>query len=221
MRTYQRPMSALSKRAREAGLRERCYYKDGLTVDYICDNLHVDRQTVITSWIKNHGLPCKQAKKGRRQYIVKEEDLLAFLKEHTGMYDASLFDDYAFIREPDWLKAKRTHDRVHFPKNDKKDWSRSEEYTLERMFFDGRTDAEIATELRRSEDRVKERRCLLKFTRDRWNKRELLFLQENSRYMTIEELAEKLPLRTVKAVEMKLVKSGLPSHWSKDRCEKR
>lgn len=212
-RKYGRPFKALAKRAKEAGLQERVYYQDGFTAGYICSHLGIDRQTLITVWIKHWGLKASQSKSGRRQYLVKEKDLLAFLKAHPSFYDASKIADDTFLSEPEWLKVKRKQDRATFPARDKLDWMQDDS-KLERLFFRGLSDAEIAAELRRSENAVKERRALLHLDRHRWNKKELEFLSANCRHMTVDELAARLPLRNARGIALKCGKLGLPYHWS-------
>ena len=68
---------------------------------------------------------------------------------------------------------------------------------------------------------IKYRRQLLKLSRSKWNKYELDILIENSKYMTISELAKMLPLRTEQGISLKLLKMGLEYHWVKDMCKQK
>lgn len=53
----------------------------------------------------------------------------------------------------------------------------------------------------------------------KYNDYKIDILRKNSRYLTVDELLQLLPLRTKKGITYKCKEFGLPYHLSKRKCE--
>ena len=219
IKRYKRPYSCLVKEAYKLGIGQRHEHTEYLTVAIISEEMQIPKQTIINSWMRNHGLKYKQSKTSHKNYLISQEELLRFLEEHQELFDASKLSEYLFYEEPQWLIDKRKKDVQWYPSKNKSDWTLYEDNKLIHMFKKGATDEEIGKELHRGENFIKYRRQQLKLTRDRWNAYELEILREYSPYKTISELAKMLPLRTEKGIALKAMKSGIEYHWSSDMCK--
>ena len=172
----------------------------------------------VSNWLKL-GLKYKKNRSGRTKYLISQEDLLDFLKEHQDMFNASEISEYLFINEPDWLVKKRRSDLEYYTDNLRFEYTNEEDKIIVSMFKQGKSNAEIARSLKRTESAIAGHLRVLDLSRGRYNDYEIEILKENSRYLTLDELLVLLPLRTKKGLEYKCNALGLPCHKVKERCE--
>lgn len=209
---------SLRKKALELNLGSRDYDTEYLSVPTICEEMQVSHDRV-SNWLKI-GLPYKKSRSGKTNYLIDVDDLLKFLECHQDMFDASKISRYIFAEEPDWLIAKRKADAKYYPTKLRSEYTNEDDKTIQRMFYRGCTDKEIAEAIGRTPTAVSGRRRILNLMKDTWSDYEIEILQQNSRYKTVDELLKMLPRRTKKSIEWMCRKHNLPYHFSKEKCEK-
>lgn len=219
IKKYKRSHFSLRKKALELGLGVRPYNDEYITIRVICEEMNVSHDRV-SNWLKL-GLKCKKNRSGRTKYLITQEDLLSFLEEHQDMFNANEVSSYLFPQEPEWFKQKRKADAEFYASKLRAEYSDAEDRQMISMFKRGISNKEIATRLKRTESAICGRLRLLGYTRKEYNDYEIEVLKENSRYMTLDELAKLLPLRTKKGIEYKCRQLDLPYHYVKERCESR
>lgn len=216
---YNRSLYSLRKKALELSLGARPYNDEFVTISDICREMNVSHDRV-SNWIKL-GLKTRKSKSGKSKYLISQDDLLKFLETHQSYFNASCVSEYLFCDEPEWFKDKRLKDIKEYAKNSRQEYTNEEDKKIIRLFKRGRSDKEIAEELKRTEQGIKLRLNILGYYRGKYNDYEIEILKANSRYMTIPELLKLLPLRTEKGIIYKCESLGLPYHLSKERCESR
>lgn len=219
MLRYNRTELALKDKASRLGLSVRPYDDEYLSVLDICNEMGVSEDRVL-HWLRV-GLNYRVSKSGRVKYLISQEDLLDFLRDNPDRYDASKISEYLFVDEPDWLIQKRKDDYVFCTSKSHVEYTNEEDIKIERLFKQGKSDKEIAKEMRRSESALKKHREILGYSRKRYNLYEIEILKKNSRYLTVDELLELLPLRDKKSIKYKCNDLGIPYHTRKSRCESR
>lgn len=216
---YGRSYISLREKALELDLGARPYNDEYLSISDICEEMNVSHDRV-SNWIKL-GLKTKKNRSGRTKYLMSQKDLLDFLESHQDMFNANEISNYLFCEEPEWLKLKRSNDSLFYAKNLRSEYSDNDDRRIISLFKVGKSDEEIAIEMKRTSSAIKARLRLLGYTRKQYNDYEIEILKNNYRYLTIKELAKMLPLRTEKGIMYKCEQLGLRYHISKDRCEKR
>lgn len=207
MLRYNRTELALKDKASRLGLSVRPYDDEYLSVLDICNEMDVSEDRVL-HWLRV-GLKYRVIKV---KYLISQEDLLDFLRNNPDRYDASKISEYLFVDEPDWLIQKRKDDYVFCTSKSHIEYTNEEDMKIERLFKQGKSDKEM----RRSESALKKHREILGY-----NLYEIEILKKNSRYLTVDELLELLPLRDKKSIKYKCNDLGLPYHTRKSRCESR
>ena len=147
-RKYKRTRIALIDRAFKLGLGPRPYNDMYLTIPAVSEEMQVSYDRVYT-WIRL-GLKTKANRSGRGKYLIRQEDLLEFLKTHQDLFNASLVSDYLFSNEPNWLKEKRKRDTQKYAEYNRLEYSNDDDKQIVRMFEHGKTDKEIADALGRN-----------------------------------------------------------------------
>lgn len=214
---YNRSYFSLRKKALELKLGSRPHNDEYLSISDICEEMQVSHDRV-SNWLKI-GLKYKKNRSGRTKYLIDSEDLLEFLESHRDMFDASRISEYLFTDEPDWLIEKRKIDRNYYQDNLRLEYTNEDDKIIVSMFKRGKSNAEIAKVLKRTESAIKYHLYALNLFRGRYNDYEIEILKENSRYMTLDELLVLLPLRTKRSLEYKCEELGIPYHTSRERCE--
>lgn len=217
IKKYKRSHFSLRNKAIELGLGARPYNDEYLTIRVICEEMNVSHDRV-SNWIRL-GLKYKKNRSGRTKYLISQEDLLSFLKEHQDAFNANEVSIYLFHKEPEWFKQKRKADAEFYTSNLRAEYADSEDRQMITMFKRGISTKEIATRLKRTESAICDRLRILGYTRRNYNDYEIEILKKNSRYLTLDELAKLLPLRTKRGIVYKCRELDLPYHYSKERCE--
>lgn len=182
---------------------------DVLTVSDITNVLGVTRDKVISWSKKGLKLKTKKISNNKKFYYVEWNDLINFLKNNQDLWDASKVDYYMLGEEYDWLIKKRKEDFINKPLSYRV-WSNKEKVAAVNYFKLGYSYEEIAKLINRS---AGETAKLLRkegyYLRDRlWTEEEVMFLRENYKSMTQDEIANVLHKRK-KQIEYKLHKEGL------------
>ena len=153
-RNLNRSETAVKERAYRLGLGRRV--GNGYCIDDIYQILGVGRSTVL-SWIYKGLLKAKKNKTTKHgAYIVTENDLKDFLFMQQELWDTRKWSINIFKKNgenPEWLNKKIEQDEKRLPKN-KTAYSKTEDKTLLKLFFEGRTIAEIAKVIGRTERSV-------------------------------------------------------------------
>lgn len=219
IKKYKRSYFSLRKKALELKLGARPHNDEYLSIREICEEMNVSHDRV-SNWLKL-GLKYKKNRSGRTKYLISQEDLLDFLKEHQDMFNASEISEYLFINEPDWLVKKRRSDLEYYTDNLRFEYTNEEDKIIVSMFKRGKSNAEIAKVMKRTESAISDHLHVLGYFRGKYNDYEIEILKENSRYLTLDELVLLLPLRTKKGLEYKCKELNIPYHMVKDKCEVR
>lgn len=80
---------------------------DGLCISEVARLVGRDRTGITKTWIRRYGL--KTYKKGKYK-VIKEKDLINFMKSNPKLWDATECETYFFERF-DWFREKRIADR--------------------------------------------------------------------------------------------------------------
>lgn len=80
---------------------------DGLCISEVARLVGRDRTGITVTWIRRYGL--KAYKKGKYK-VIKEKDLIDFMKNNPERWDATQCETYFFERF-DWFREKRIADR--------------------------------------------------------------------------------------------------------------
>ena len=181
-----------------------------LTIKDITNLLKVTREKVENSWSKL-GLNIRQKKLTNKcsYYCVTWEDLLTFLENNQDEWDSRKLEINIFGEEPNWLIEKRKRDIKEDPQGYKR-WTKEEIDLVEHLFNQGKNYKEIALILKRSESAIANILRNLGYSYrlpQFWKGKELLFLKENYKNMTFEEIGEIIG-RSERAVEMKAKQLG-------------
>lgn len=204
-----RSISALRACAKRLNLTRRPFDSSFLRISDIAAEMQVSKDRVRT-WIK-HGLITYKSHITPIKYLIRQEDLLDFLKEHPKFYDASKISPYIFINEPEWLKAKRREDAENFKTKSKKAQAYSDAECLEiiRLFKRGCSNKEIGEKLNRTEYGIERMLTIFGLSRKKYNDYEIDIIKEYHDKITIDELVAMLPLRTRSGVIAKCEQLGL------------
>lgn len=207
-----RSITALRSCASRLGLAERPHDESYLTISDIMSEMQVSKDRV-RMWIRN-GLKYHKSKIKPVKYLIDSDDLLLFLKEHPDFYDASKISDYLFCDEPEWLREKRRQDISDFRIRSKKSeyYSDQECKYIISMFKRGKSNAEIAKELNRTEYGIERMLSILGYSRRRYNDYEIEIIKNNYRTHTLDEIVEMLPLRTRSGVIAKCEQLKIKYH---------
>ena len=149
MKKYKRSWFSIRKKALELGLGPRPYNDEYLSIKDICEEMQISHDRV-SHWLKI-GLVHKKNRSGKTKYLISQNDLLSFLKNHQDMFNASLISEYLFVDEPEWLQKKRKKDSAKYAKSNRLEYTNEEDKILLSMFNHGKSDAEIADTLNRTE----------------------------------------------------------------------
>ena len=212
IKKYKRSWYSLRKKALLLELGARPYDDEYVTILDTCNEMNVSRDRVY-NWI-DLGLKFKKGRSGRVKYLISQEDLLLFLETHKEYFNASIVSEFLFYDEPTWFKQKRRDDRVSYKLNARNEYTNDEDLRIISLFKRGRSNSEIATILNRSDSAIALRLQLLGYFRGKYNDYEIDILRKNSRYLTVDELLQLLPLRTKKGITYKCKELGLPYHLS-------
>lgn len=164
-RKYNRTRIALIDRAFKLELGPRPYNDMYLTIPAVSEEMQVSYDRVYT-WIRL-GLKTKANRSGRGKYLIRQEDLLEFLKTLQDLFNASLVSGYLFSNEPEWLKEKRKKDTQKYAKSNRLEYSNDDDKQIVRMFEHGKTDKEIADALGRNLTGLAAHRRVLGLLRNR------------------------------------------------------
>lgn len=118
----------------------------------------IDSHVIQRTW-KNHGFKMKKRRiRGNKQFeVITLEELVKWLKEHQELWDSRKVPEYALGTEPEWLREKREKDKLLSPKSRGTKYTPGEDNKLVMMCRMGKTQAEIAKALGRTEASVNAR----------------------------------------------------------------
>lgn len=105
-RLMKRSKSSVNNKRRELGIEPLMETTDRWTFTQITEAVGLSKGSVSKTWVKN-GL--KYQKRGYFS-LVKEEDLLKFMQEHTELWDATKCDYYLFYQYS-WFMKKLEQDK--------------------------------------------------------------------------------------------------------------
>ena len=208
---------SIRKKALQLELGPREYNTEYLSISTICKEMCVSHDRV-SNWLKL-GLKKRKNHSGKVKYLIDPDDLLVFLKNHQNIFNASLVSEYLFFDEPEWFIEKRKKDAKEYANSNRLEYTNDEDKRIVNMFMRGKSDAEIAKELNRTETGIKYHRMTLGLLRNRYSPEEIEILQKYSDSKTLAELAKMLPLRSQKGIAYKCESLGIPYHISKDCCK--
>ena len=191
---YKRSWKAVLEKARKMELGPISQDINMLTVQMIAYEMNVSDDTVY-GWL-NAGLKKHRAKNSKKQkYLIKESELLKFLKEYEPYYDASKVSRVLFTKEPDWFKKKRADDARNFAKKYQTEWTNEDDKKLVQLYERNKSVSYIAESLQRTEGAVVTRLNIFGLERKRadvYSEEELEYIKNNARNKTAEEIAEYL-----------------------------
>lgn len=123
-----------------------------LNAHQLSNLMGVDIHTVTNYWIPKCGLKAKhKAPRGqRKQWFISMGVLMQWLKNNQDKWDSRRVEEFALGPEPEWLKRKRTADRV-LPERRLQKWTRKEDQEAIRLYKTGNyTYQQIGSALGRS-----------------------------------------------------------------------
>ena len=136
---------------------------DYITISQLSKMINVTEKT-INNWINTYDdFPI--VNKVYYSYVHKLivfYKLLPWLKNHQDLFNTLHMDKYIFGEEPDWLIAKRNHDKLNMAKNYKLRYTKEECRIIMTMYKRGKSYKEIATTLNRSPTAIKKKILALK-----------------------------------------------------------
>ena len=148
---------AIMRKAYEIGLGKRV--GNGYCVDDIYQMLGVGRSTVV-AWIRKGWLKGKKNKTTKHgTYVVSENDLKDFLFTRQELWDTRKWNVNIFMKNeknPEWLDEKIEQDKKRSSKT-KTVYSKTEDKTILKLFFEGKTFVEISEVIGRTEKSVRMR----------------------------------------------------------------
>lgn len=220
VRHHNRTWKALQEKAVAMKLGSRPHNFLYFTVQDIASEMKVSVDRVYR-WIK-YGLKARKGGDKRRKYLIDVEDLLAFLKTHQDLYQASCIDRCLFCDEPDWLIEKRERDKAYDLSKNQVEWTNEEDKQLQSLYYAGWTLENLAAKFHRTEHAVRMHLYVIgcEISRpDTYSEEEVRILKQYCETHTIAELAKMLTGRTEKGIEYKCKALHIPYHFSKSRCK--
>ena len=118
----------------------------------------IDSHVIKRTW-KNHGFKMRKRRiRGNKQFeVITLEEFVKWLKEHQELWDSRKIPEYGLGTEPEWLKEKRRLDELLPAKSRGTKYTPAEDNKLVMMCRMGKTQAEIAAALGRTESSVNAR----------------------------------------------------------------
>lgn len=187
-----------------------CLYhsSEDIPLSVFCKSTGISRDSIVNTYVVKYNFPLKSSKQGklRLYYFVDIDSVTDWLYKHQSLFDASKFEPYFIIPEPDWLKAKREYDMKHKDKINyqlkKRVWTQDEEVKLKYYIEIGRSFEEIALELNRSEKAVQARASKIGLgykSKTFWRGKDFKYLNEHWQTQTDKEIAKAInrPVRSV------------------------
>lgn len=208
-----RSVTALKSKAKRLGLSKRQHDSSYLTIKDITTEMQVSKDRV-RNWIK-HGLKYHNSQIKPYKYLISQSDLLSFLEKHQDLFNASKISEYLFIDEPDWLKKKRRNDRNKFIRKMGIKYTNSEKKTVEQLFKIGKSNADIAKTLNRTESGIERLLYEMNLSRKKYNSYEIEIIRNNADTKTIDEIVKMLPLRTKSGIIAKCQQLHIKYHSKK------
>ena len=129
-------------------------YLNSFTITKI---MGLDSHVIQRTW-KRYGFTM-QKKKIRGSYkfdVIRLDKLLEWLEAHQDLWDSRKVEPYALGTEPEWLQKKREQDKL-LPAKSRTKYTASEDNKVVMMTRLGKTQAEIAEALGRSQASVNAR----------------------------------------------------------------
>lgn len=153
-RKYGRSPGSLAQMAVRLNLGPRYSAFSHFTINDICHHMNV-KPDVVRGWMKI-GLNSDFIR-AKKAYVISSEDFMEFIKAHPDRVNCANIKGNMFMPCPDWLKTKIMNDQLntvrHKSKGDK--YTDSDRYFVRKMFNDGKSDADIAHRLNRTETAIK------------------------------------------------------------------
>lgn len=196
-----RNKAAITAHARHLKLGARPHDDSYLTISDIVQEMHVTKDKV-RYWIL-HGLKTHTSKIPSHKYLIDADDLLKFLEQHQNWFNAAEISPYLFPVMPQWLKNKCKQDIHKTTTRKYKSYTENEIHMLTVLFKNGRSNAEIAERLQRTQYSIEKMLTQLHLSRKKYNDYELNILKKQAASHTLDELAKKLPLRTKESITRK------------------
>lgn len=183
---------------------------DLITISDMEDLLSVDRNRIVTTWVKL-GLKLKKIKLTQRfyMYTITWKDLMDFLESNQNEWDSRKVEKNMLGPEPTWLQEKRKRDIKENPLWYRL-WTEEEIRQTEMLFKSGKNYQEISIIMNRSSNAIGILLRRMGYSSpfpQYWQDYELEYLRENYQNMSIQEIAEELG-RTEKAISSKAEKMG-------------
>lgn len=190
-----------------------------LTINDINELLDVSRDRITTTWVKL-GLNLEKLKltENTSYYTITLENLMDFLEKNQNEWDSRNLESNMLGEEPEWLLEKRNRDLEENPLWYRK-WMAEEIIEAEKLFGNGKTYAEIATTINRTEWAVANLLRNMGYKDHKyWNDDEIQYLNDNYKNMTYVEIADKLG-RTTSAVTWKAENLGYQKRITKSKSK--
>lgn len=183
---------------------------DVISITGISELLGVTRDRITNRWYKL-GLKIKNKRLTNKKvyYVVKWENLMAFLEENQNEWDSRKLEYYMLGIEPEWLKEKRKRDLKENPLWYRR-WTEEDILEVELLFKKNKNYQEIAEVVERSEWAVANILRNMGYSYRLpmfWKGSEFKYLRENFQNLTHAEMAQELG-RTTKAVSAKCEELG-------------
>lgn len=150
-----RTTTAIIVKSKVLGLGSFLDNSEYLNAYQITQLMGIDSHVIQRTW-KNHGFKMKKRRiRGNKQFeVITLEELLKWLKEHQELWDSRKIPEYGLGTEPAWLKEKRRIDELLPAKSRGTKYTPAEDNKLVMMCRLGKTQAEIAEALGRTEASV-------------------------------------------------------------------
>mgnify|MGYP003305117869 CR=1 FL=1 len=170
------------------------------TFTQITESLGLGPRVVNTTFVK-YGL---KFEKTGRYCLVKEQDLLDFLKENPNLWDASKAECYLFC-EYDWFLEKLEKDKNQKSSNDKYHWTNYEKQRFTALKRRGYTHEQIAKELGKTKCSIDSYSCQHKIVSEKghfWTESQIQkFITLKGQGYTHEQIASELG-KSKRAIDM-------------------
>lgn len=156
-----RSFDAVNIKLNRMGLAGFARSTDLLTLNQASLMLGVERRTFRKKWA---GKGLRIMRKGYF-YVIRQEDLMKYLKEHPEDWSAADITDDTLFMGASWYKAKKRVD-----KKTQYHWTKEEVAKLDYLKSQGYSLSEIARKMGRSESSVKSKLYYSKDGRAIWNR---------------------------------------------------
>jgi len=156
-----RSVLAVKLKAGREGLSDAKLHFDGITLNQLMKALNKDYGYTANAWVKRYGLPVKEKvfAVNKRYKVIRYEDFWKWAENHKELINFAKMEENALGPEPDWVKVKRSADRMRSQRTWLSTaWTKQEdEKLLQLVKLPNITYPELAKHLNRSETSIRRR----------------------------------------------------------------